>query len=424
MLAIGKFYKIKMKRILWLSNIAFSEEKIRETGTWQIAMAEALLKTGEIELYNITNGDVKCIIKKDVCGVKQWIIPNEKKSKNYLPSKKTKQLIQNIENEINPDLVHIWGTENYWGMLAVQGLIKSKVLLEIQGLLFACSKVFYGGLTITEIFSCIGLKELLLPKRFLYFRKMDFEKRGFREIQIIKGIKHISIQSDWARANIKNENPTANIFDTGILLRKEFYQSKQWTFQNSNKKIIFTTLSGANTYKGLHVLIRSVSILKQNNLNIELRIGSNMLERNYPIYDGYIIWMLKLIKKLDISNSIVWLGPLNSNEIVHEIQNASVFVIPSYVETYCLAFAEAMMVGIPTVVSYAGALPELALDGQSALFFPVGDSVSCASKIQQLLENKLLSETISNNSRKIAFERNDQNRVVKKQIEIYNSICN
>ena len=35
----------------------------------------------------------------------------------------------------------------------------------------------------------------------------------------------------------------------------------------------------------------------------------------------------------------------------------NVCVIPSFVETYCLALAEAMIVGCPTVVSYTSALP-------------------------------------------------------------------
>lgn len=411
-----------MKKILWLSNVAFSNDKIKVTGTWIIAMGKALMKTGEVALFNISHGNVKEATRYEVNGIVQWVLPNDKVNKQGLPSTKTQQIIRKIETEIEPDLVHIWGTENYWGKLVGNGVIQSNTLLEMQGILYAYSKVYYGGLTPKEFFSCFGTKELLLPQRFLYFRKKDFETRGRREIEIIKNCNHIAVQSEWVKAHINYQNPGANIYETGMLLREEFYQSKQWQKNdNRSKKVLFTSFSGVNPYKGLHVLLRAFAVLKNKYSDLELRIGGNILQTKL-IKDGYYVWLIKEAKKLNVYNSIVWLGTLDADEIIVELQQCDVCVIPSYIETYCLALAESMMVGTPTVVSHAGAMPELAEHKLSALFFPVGDSMSCAYQTDILLTDSNLCEDLSANARKTAFERNNQKNVVAKQLEIYHSI--
>jgi hypothetical protein len=43
-----------MKKILWFCNVEFSEKAMSSTGTWLLAMLEALLQTNEITLYSIT----------------------------------------------------------------------------------------------------------------------------------------------------------------------------------------------------------------------------------------------------------------------------------------------------------------------------------------------------------------------------------
>jgi len=48
-----------------------------------------------------------------------------------------------------------------------------------------------------------------------------------------------------------------------------------------------------------------------------------------------------------------------------------------------LALAEVMIVGLPTVVSYIGAMPKLAQHNESALYFPVGDYMACSIQIEK-----------------------------------------
>lgn len=411
---------IKKKKILWLSNCTFNEEKISATGTWIIAMGEALINTGEVELYNISPGNTRTIIRSDCRGINQWIIPTIKTDSKGLPPQYIINFIKTVEQDVDPDIVHIWGTETYWGMLAAINLFSKPVLLEIQGLLYAYAKVFYGGLSNNDLIRCIGIKELILPKRLFYFRNQDFLNRGEREKCIINNMNFIAVQSNWVKAHIKLENKDAKIFETGIILRHQFYEAEKWK-NNCDETIVFTSSSGSNMYKGLHVLFRAISVLKKTIPNIKLHIAGRILY-DKVLQDGYSNWLLKEAQRLDISDSLVWLGSIKEDEIINQLQKASVFVVPSYVETYCVALAEAMMLGVPCVVSYAGAMPELAQDNESALFFPVGDYMICAWNIEKLLLNNNLANEISINGIARAVIRNDRVNIVSNQLKIYDEI--
>jgi glycosyltransferase involved in cell wall biosynthesis len=410
-------------KVLWLGNYPFIKEAKKETGTWYISMGKALVEAGKVELYNITYGDVKTITTQNYNNISQWIIPFEDSKKYQLPSKKIIDFISQKEKEIKPELIHIWGTEHNWSLMHAKKYFKAPVIVEIQGLLHIYAKVFYGGLTLKEIIACTGLKEILVPSRSLFFRKYDFTKRAERELHTIRNIDNISVTTGWVKAHIKVQNNICNIFTSGILLREEFYKASAWKYTCTRNPIIFTSCSGSNTYKGLHVLIRAFAILKRYYPEAELRIASNIFSNRIKwLKDGYISWLLKEIKKLDIDKSIIWLEPLHADSLIEELQKASVAVVPSYVETYCLALAEAMIIGTPTVVSYAAAMPELAKHEETTMFFPIGDHVACASEIIKLLKDENLSKHISRNSIQLVKQRNDPRKVINNQVELYKHI--
>lgn len=408
-------------KILWLCNIVFTNNEVNATGTWLVAMYRQLLNTDEVSIVNITSGNVFVPTRCDFGNSEQWIIPQKKIKANGLPHPDVIAFIQSTENRINPDLIHIWGTEDFWGSLKVHNLLRSQVLLDIQGLLSPCAEVFYGGLSFSERLKCIGLKEFLLPKRMLYFKRLGFIRKGKFESNIIKSINNIAVQSEWVKQYIEFVNPKAKIFNTGIILRSEFYESKKWNFNHKKKLEIFTTSSGSNTYKGLHILFKAVAILKIKYPNVQLKIGGRIIYEK-KLQDGYNYFLLRQIKLLGIEKNVQWLGPLNALQIIDELLDSSVFVIPSFVETYCVALAESLLLGVPTVISYAAAMTELANDDVSALFFPVGDFRTCARKIEFFFNNAVLSNIFSKNAIREAEERNDANRIVNNQLIIYKKI--
>jgi glycosyltransferase involved in cell wall biosynthesis len=413
-----------MKTILWLCNRPLEETQDRRDGTWFTAMARALVESGKIRLAIVAQAKVKDITQCDFGGITQWVVPYESLGRDGLPSGRTVDAIKQVADEIKPDLIHVWGTENYWGLLTARSLLTAPTVLEIQGLKYACADVYYGGLSLIELIRYIGPLEILLPRSSWMLGKLRFKRWGTFEKEMILMHKYISTQSDWVRMHIRMLQPHCIVFKTGIMLRKEFYNAQPWLIQKSydlDAPSVFASSSGSVAYKGLHVLVKAIAILKNKYPKIVLNIAGDII-KNGIRRNCYARWLQAESRRLGVADNIHFLGPLDADELIQQFYKSSVVVIPSFIETYSLALAEAMFLGVPAVASYAGAMPELARDGESALFFPIGDASACALQIDKILSDQKLAERLSQNARKIGLLRNDHQLVIERQIEIYNDI--
>lgn len=412
-----------MLKILWLCNSQFTNEKIKTTGSWLQPLAQILQESQKVSIYNITLGNVSTVQHNNYKGIKQWIIPYPKTTGyGQIPSQKFCETLSEIEKIVAPDLIHIWGSENVWVSAYAQGAIKTKAFVDIQGILSSCYPYYYGGLNFKDILKCIHLKEILMPSRLLFHKKEVFKQRGSIESNCLKRFKIISYQSEWVKNQLSYINPDAIYIPTKIMLRDSFYTAEPWKYKNNkNSPVVFTSASGAIPYKGIHILLNSIKLLKKDYPSIKLKIAGNM-KIGGLLMDGYSLYLEEKIKELGIGNNVIFLGSLNETELVKELQNSNCCVISSFVETYCLAFAESMMIGVPTIASFAGAMPELAKHGEECLFYNPIDFQTCASYIKKLIEDKNLAEYISANGRKRRMKENDRELVLQTQINNYNQI--
>lgn len=409
-------------KILWLSNSAFVYEKTKATGSWLQSMAEQLASC--ITLVNITDGIVEKPTSSNFKNIKQWIIPAKASDYGQEASVETCSIVKDIIEKEKPDLVHIWGTEMFWASIYRKGYIGVPTILDIQGLLAPYTEYYYGGLSIKEIFQSIHLKEIIMPTRTLFHKKEVFRKRGVSETANIKSFKHISYQSQWVKNYISFVNPSATLYPTKIMLRKAFIESQKWNYHNvGDSPVVFSTCSAAVTYKGMHIIIKAIALLKSKYPKIKLKIAGNINVGN-KLLDGYSVFLNNLIKKYELQENVILLGSLDENQIITHLQEANVCVIPSFIETYCLAFAESMIVGTPTIASFAGAMPELAENGKEALFYNSVDYYTCAAFIDKVLQDKGFAEKLSENARTRRMKENNVDTVVETQLAIYNKVLN
>jgi glycosyltransferase involved in cell wall biosynthesis len=406
-------------KILWFCNITFSEKEPLASGTWLYTMANALIASKKVQLFNISQSVVKKIIRQDCNTITQWLLPFEHLNKNGLPSSKTLREIEKIVNDINPDIIHIWGTESYWGLLTARGYIKGNVIIEMQGLKFAIANSFYAGLSISEIINCIGFNEIIKPSLSLIGLRRTFRTWGNFEKEMLIKHSNISTQSDWVRAQVKEINYQARIYNTHISLRTEFINADKWELDFCIPFQLFFSSAYILTFKGLHVLIEAIAILKKRYPNIRLNIAGHVTKGFRQ--DGYTSWLMRKIKFLNLDQHINWLGSLKANELVKQIQLAHVVVIPSFIESYCLTYDEALMVGAPTVVSFAGALPEFGIHLKTTIFFTPGDIQSCAAAIEKIFDNPEFAKKISSNVLKAKKAKVDF-KIADNQLSIYESV--
>lgn len=410
-------------KILWLSNRALTQDLTSSTGSWLQAMSAALSQYPDVQLYNITFGKKKDVERCDCGDIQQWIVPKKNLVKGEIPQDVITSICD-IINQVNPDLVHIWGVEHYWALLSARGYIKYPVLLEIQGLNYTCAEAYYGGLTAEEIKQCIRLRDYILPRRRIENIQRSHEKWGVYEKEMLAAHKYISTQSEWVRAEIAPYcNANAHIFHTRMAVRAAFMNASPWNTPTGDKIQLLSVSSGVFPYKGVHIAIKALAILKQYYPDIQLKIAGNYQQNRRAVKKhGYVRFLERTIQNLGLEDNIVFVGSLNTNELLAEMKRTNVMIHSSFVESYSLVLAEAMAVGVPGVISYAGAMSELAQDGVSGLFYSSADYRKCAYQVRRLIEDKELSRSISSAARCTAMERNNIQSVVTKQLSIYNDV--
>jgi glycosyltransferase involved in cell wall biosynthesis len=289
---------------------------------------------------------------------------------------------------------------------------------EMQGLKGAIARVFQGGLSVREQLACIGPKEIVRGSMIFRGRR-QYAAWGQIEREMISGHRFITVQSKWLEAQVRAINNTSRIYHNDFALRTAFYTAAPW--QSVSSVSILCSMAYPAPFKGLHVAIRALALLKRQYPGVELRIvGAHQWPGIHR--DGYLSWLIHEARRLDVDANLRWLGSLSAQEIIAQLQECAAFVLPSFVEGYSLTLAEAMILGVPTVASYAGGIPSLAQDEDSVLFFTPGDAAVCAYQLERLLSDRALAERLSCRAREIALARNDQDRIVRCQIEIYRSV--
>ena len=406
--------------ILWFSNIRLSLGEMSSSGTWIAGMVRGINSYyPQFRISVITQSSaVKEIEHENIDGIEQWVLPVE--SRLY-PRKSVVNTIFRIIKKLLPDIIHIWGTEFYWGVLPFKQYFPNvPVLLDMQGYLSSVYENYLADLKCGEILKCFSVKECLKPSTFIINQKNSYKQRIKREKCIFDNVDYISVQSKWIEACLSAEYVNKPIFHTGIALRPAFYESNKWSVKKPLKKIIFTTASKDVPYKGLYTILKAFRIISYKYPDAQLHIAtSNVLGYRKS---GYARFLESFIKKNRLSSKVVFLGSLDTLKLIKEYLTCDLFVNPSYVESYSLVNAEAMYLGVPTISAFAGAMGELGVDNESVLYYPRHDYRMCAFQIERLLKDSELSVQLSKEAICKGEIRNNFQNVVDNQVSIYNNI--
>ena len=121
--------------------------------------------------------------------------------------------------------------------------------------------------------------------------------------------------------------------------------------------------------KGVETLIEALRSLR----SLRLKIVGDGVDRQE-------------LERLAVGLNIEFVGQRPAAETRRIVAESKALVSPSACwETFGLAAAEAMTVGVPSVVSNVGALPDVVQDGRFGEVFEAGNVEACAAAIQRLL---------------------------------------
>ncbi len=106
-----------------------------------------------------------------------------------------------------------------------------------------------------------------------------------------------------------------------------------------------------------------------------------------------------MIKKFDLAGRVQLLGYLKEEQKQQVLRAADAFVSASEHEGFGIVFLEAMEAGLPIVATDRGGHRDFLIEGENAVFVPVGDEKQLRAAIGRVLREGQLRESLGANNR-------------------------
>lgn len=329
--------------------------------------------------------------------------------------KQAKAVMLDVVKQSTPDLIHIHGTEQSFGLIAEE-IKHIPICYSLQGLLAPISERFFAGYTETQINKYRGLYAKLRGTTATHdYRRIS--KKGKREIAFIKGAKYILGRTEWDRSICKMINPEAEYFVINEILRKPFYTSR-WRKEKFGKPLqLFTVLSPGQIYKGYETLLKASSLLKQYYGDDFIWNVAGYNKNNWLADIGH-----KLYNKTAKDCNINLCGLVSAEELASMLIETDIYVQTSHIENSPNSLCEAMIVGTPVIATNVGGT-ETMLQNCGTLI-PDGDPYIMAATIIKVADNFDIAQKKSLKGVDIAKSRHNKDDIAKQLKETYNYIVN
>jgi glycosyltransferase involved in cell wall biosynthesis len=174
-----------------------------------------------------------------------------------------------------------------------------------------------------------------------------------------------------------------HVIENGV--DNEFWGAASYspTYPRSSPTIV--TVGRLTRVKGHDVLIRTLAQIKQHVPDVKLVIAGDGESRKE---------LEKLARSLGLAHAIEFIGYVSKERLRSVLQKAAVFVLPSRSEGMPLAMLEAMAVGVPTVATNVGGVPEVLTHG-SGILVPPDNPVAMGEGITRVLRDANLARRLS-----------------------------
>lgn len=413
-------------RVLWFSNIPLAPllghwgHKINGTGFWMHALIAPLKQSSEISRIGVVYAGMGCRDEHvELDGVDYYVVKQSFMAQRIgIGSRRDenrclKAFVDIIEN-FRPDIIHIHGTERFYGRLKVNRITDRPTLVSIQGIMNEYARHAWGEKAFTEMLPLTNLWEIihLLPTLRI---KSSFLRRAQVENQILSAVDGIIGRTDWDRSYCRMLVPDKPYYHVDEMLRPEF-SSMQWSSANATRHQVYTT--GRLTFlKGMHVFLDAMTILRRDYPNLKVRIAG--ADSSSPESQ----FMMHQVQQLGLTDTIQFLGWIPASQIVEELITAHCYVNTSFIENSSNSIQEALLVGTPCVAAFTGGTSTLIKHERTGLLVSNGCAHMFADAIRELFENDSLCESLSNAAREAAIVRNDPKRILAQLIAAYSATC-
>lgn len=370
----------------------YSTEKNPTNGSFFKEQALALKSAGvnvilayvEISLENISEEDSKVKIYYDnsilVYRIKEKKIRKTGNIGTMLAFKKgIKKIYKKLEEDKrgNFDIIHLHSTP--WAGLGAVSI----------------SKVSNTPLVITEHSSYFSRYKVSKIEE-LFFKYIM--KNAFYNICVSETLK--KYVQKYTSNNIDIIPNMVNVDEFSIANNED---------KTREKKFSFACVCYLNKNKSVDNLIKAFS-LEYKGKDVELVIGGDGPEKSY---------LENLSKELEIETQVIFKGALSRKDVIKEMQNCNVFVLPSIFETFGVVLIEALACGKPVITTRNGGADGI-VNELNGKVVDVGNIELMANAMKVIKDNY---EIYNNNLiREDCIKRFSSENVANEIIGVYNKI--
>jgi glycosyltransferase involved in cell wall biosynthesis len=252
--------------------------------------------------------------------------------------------IQQVLDEIKPDLVHGWGNEDVYGLAAV--LSGRPNMVSVQGLL-----------------SHYVLRNRLPNRTYL---------QTLIELYVLNKADELVCESPWAcemtKRRLLRRGKKIHHIEYGV--QECFYEAK-WQPDPSKPVAVFT--GAVEPRKGIQDVVQAFK---------------------HPRLSEAELWVLgadktpfaQALKKIAPPN-VKWFGRLGLEQSIRNLSQGWCFVLPTRGDTGPMAVKEAMVVGLPVISSPQSGARDYIHEGENGFLVPCGQPGVLAERLERLLTN-------------------------------------
>ncbi|GAB1467581.1 glycosyltransferase family 4 protein [Candidatus Cloacimonadota bacterium] len=254
----------------------------------------------------------------------------------------TLNCVRKINKQVPIDLIHVnWAFPDGVAVYCISKLTKIPyVITEHQGSIADLLNITYYNMLLGHVYR--GSRSLIIVSESLK-----------KPLQLLKG-----------------GTPKPIIVSNGIDTNR--FQLVKKSLQLTKLLYIGNLIPG----KGVEHLIRAISILAADGINLQLSIVGNGQQREA---------LIALAIKLNVAKQITFMGIIHPNDIPALLLDHDLLVLPTLVESFGIVLIEAMAAGLP-VLSTLGGGPQYIISPEVGVLVQPGSAKAIADGIKDIME--------------------------------------
>jgi glycosyltransferase involved in cell wall biosynthesis len=319
-------------------------------------------------------------------------IPFQERWKKIDTAPKDWVKLYRIIKGINPDIIHSHGTKEN---------IVSKIIGFLLGIpvvpIYHCN---YKGIGSNNI--GIGFKRMMYEK--IYLDVLERLTSGFvpKNIAVSRAVGNNVRRFGIPEGKIEVIHSGVNVHD--------FEREKVNSIRQKNK-IRIVSISRIDEGKGIRDIIEAAKIIRGKESNFEINlVGDGSLVGDYQ----------RLVNSYNLDGEVKFLGYMKN--IREVLLTADIFVSASHNEGLGLNIIEAMICGLPVVVTGVGGVPEIVDDKVNGFVVDHGDPEQLGEALLFMMKNSKLRREYGRKGREKVVGKFSMDRMIAQYISLYDTI--